>query len=112
MVHNRQMPGAYAHSPLSALPRLEPCMLDHPPGEGVNRDMSRHNPGRTMGSFDYAHVLSHMGETGEAGISPLQSLYRYFTMVGRTQRPTAWSTDLHLRPEVYNTGSYPSKAAT
>jgi hypothetical protein len=54
------------------LPRLEPCgVLDHPHGEGVRRDVSRLHPGRTGGSFEYAHVLSHMSEMGGAGISAL-----------------------------------------
>jgi hypothetical protein len=64
-----------AHAPQSALPRLEPCVLDHPHGEGVRRDVSRLHPGRrvpsTGGSFEYAHVLSHMSEMGGAGISAL-----------------------------------------
>jgi hypothetical protein len=47
-------------TPHSALPRLEPCVLDHPRGEGVRRDFSRLHPGRTGGSFEYAHVFSHM----------------------------------------------------
>jgi hypothetical protein len=56
---------------LPYLPRLEPCVLDHPHGEGVRRDFSRLHPGRTGGSFEYAHVLSHMSEMGGAGISAL-----------------------------------------
>jgi hypothetical protein len=40
-------------------------------GEGVRRDFSRLRPGRTGGSFEYAHVLSHMSEMGGAGISAL-----------------------------------------
>jgi hypothetical protein len=61
------------HMPHSALPRLEPCVLslDHPHGKGVLRDVSRLHPGRTGGSFAYAHVLSHMSEMGGAGISAL-----------------------------------------
>jgi hypothetical protein len=57
--------------PHSALPRLEPCVLDHPHGKGVRMDVSRLHPGRTGGSFEYAHVLSHMSEMGGAGISAL-----------------------------------------
>jgi hypothetical protein len=60
-----------AHAPRSALPRLEACALDHPHGEGVRRDVSRLHPGRTGGSCEYAHVLSHMSEMGGAGISTL-----------------------------------------
>jgi hypothetical protein len=41
-------------------------MLNHPHGEGVRRDVSRLHPGRTGGSFEYAHVLSHMSEMGGA----------------------------------------------
>jgi hypothetical protein len=37
-------------------------VLDHAHGEGVRMDVSRLHPGRTGGSFDYAHVLSHMSE--------------------------------------------------
>jgi hypothetical protein len=55
----------------AALPRLEPCVLHHPHGEGVRRDVSRLHPGRTGGSFEYAHVLSNMSEMGGAGISAL-----------------------------------------
>jgi hypothetical protein len=39
------------HTPHSALPRLEPCVLDHPHGEGVRMDFSRLHPARTGGSF-------------------------------------------------------------
>jgi hypothetical protein len=49
-----------AHAP----PRLEPCVLDHPHGEGVRRGVSRLHPGRTGGSFEYAHVVSHTSEMG------------------------------------------------
>jgi hypothetical protein len=59
------------HTPHSALPRLEPCVLDHPHGEGVRKDFSCLHPGRTGGSFEYAHVLSHMSEMGGAGISAM-----------------------------------------
>jgi hypothetical protein len=52
------------HSPLSALRRLEPCVLDHPHDECVDRDMSRLHLGRTLGSSEYTHVLSHMSEMG------------------------------------------------
>jgi hypothetical protein len=31
------------HAPNSALPRLQPCMLNHPHGEGVSRDVMAHS---------------------------------------------------------------------
>jgi hypothetical protein len=37
---------------------------DHPHGEGVRRDFGRLHPGRTGGSFEYAHVLSQMSGIG------------------------------------------------
>jgi hypothetical protein len=40
-------------------------LLDHPHGEGVRRDFSRLHPGRTGGSFEYAHALSHMRWVGQ-----------------------------------------------
>jgi hypothetical protein len=53
------------------LPRLTPCVLNHLHGEGVSRDASRLHPGHTLGSFEYAHVLSHIIEMGGAGTSAL-----------------------------------------
>ena len=61
-------------------------MLDrHPHGEGVRRDVSRLHPGRTGGSFEYAHVLSHMSEMGGAGIS---ALYYYYTIPSAVKMAT------------------------
>jgi hypothetical protein len=40
------------------------------PGPGRAKHIRVH-PGRTGGSFEYAHVLSHMSEMGGAGISAL-----------------------------------------
>jgi hypothetical protein len=42
----------------------------------VSEEVTEHchgrlHPGRTGGSFEYAHVLSHMSEMGGAGISAL-----------------------------------------
>jgi hypothetical protein len=53
--------------------QLEPCVLQYQHGEGVSRDVSRLHPGRSGGSIEYAHVLSHMSEMGGAGISALKS---------------------------------------
>jgi hypothetical protein len=39
--------------------------------DAVRRDFSRLHPGRTGGSFEYAHVLSHMSDMGGEGISAL-----------------------------------------
>jgi hypothetical protein len=51
--------------------------LGHPCTTSVRRDVSRLHPGRTGGSFEYAHVLSHMSEMGGAGISALLYLLYY-----------------------------------
>jgi ribosomal protein L2 len=61
-----------AHAPLCPATTGAMRAVDHPHGEGVRRDFSRLHPGRTgAGSFEYAHVLSHMSEMGGAGISAL-----------------------------------------
>jgi hypothetical protein len=58
-------------------------VLDHPHGEGVRRDVSRLHPGRTGGSFEYAHVLSHMSEMGGAGHKRVVITILYYICSGR-----------------------------
>jgi hypothetical protein len=60
-----------AHAPTVCLATTGAMRARPSAGEGVRRDVSRLHPGRTGGSFEYAHVLSHMSERGGAGISAL-----------------------------------------
>jgi hypothetical protein len=61
----------------------------------LSRDVSRLHPCRTWGSFDHAHVLSHMSEMGGAGISALKLLYYYYTMGSEAERSCTFYGLLH-----------------